>query len=186
MARLRPLPDAAQPGRRRADRRSQTRSFGSFARLVADKGLAHERELSRGLPCQGEVHPRGLRRRRQGESFADWVARVGNPLDQDYDVVYQMPFVHDGIRGIADFLVRVDDPETGAVSLRAGRRQARPRRGQAGPRLAAVLLRRRPRGAHRHPARTMHIWLGSGQLETSARRRVSAVLAPAARPACRR
>ncbi len=30
--------------------------------------------------------------------------------------IFQMPFVHDGIRGIADFLVRTVDPDTGAVT----------------------------------------------------------------------
>ena len=89
--------------------------FGSFARLVADKGLAHEQE------CLEDYRRQGLSifevsERREHERFADWVARVGNPLEQDYDVVYQMPFVHDGIRGIADFVVRVRDPETGAIS----------------------------------------------------------------------
>ena len=39
--------------------------------------------------------------------------RIGNPLDSGHDVIYQMPFVHDGVRGIADFLVRVEDPDAG-------------------------------------------------------------------------
>ena len=42
--------------------------------------------------------------------------RVANPLDQGCDVIYQMPFVHEGIQGIADFLVRVEDGDTGGVS----------------------------------------------------------------------
>ncbi len=36
------------------------------------------------------------------------MARVGNPMERDVEVIYQMPFVYEGIRGIADFLVRVD------------------------------------------------------------------------------
>ena len=52
----------------------------------------------------------------RGESFAAWVERVGNPMADGHDVVFQMPFVHDGIRGIADFLVRTVDPDTGAVT----------------------------------------------------------------------
>ena len=54
--------------------------------------------------------------RERGESFAAWVERVGNPMADGHDVVFQMPFVHDGIRGIADFLVRTVDPDTGAVT----------------------------------------------------------------------
>jgi uncharacterized protein len=45
--------------------------------------------------------------RERGESFAQWVDRVANLLDAGHDVLYQMPFVHDGIRGIADFVERV-------------------------------------------------------------------------------
>ena len=33
-----------------------------------------------------------------------------------HDIVFQLPFVHDGIRGIADFLRRVDDPDTGTFT----------------------------------------------------------------------
>ena len=70
------------------------------------------------------------------------------PWDDGYDVIYQMPFIHDGMRGIADFLVRVDSPSEGACRLRAARRQARPHRSQARPRPPAVLLRRRPPRRH--------------------------------------
>jgi hypothetical protein len=89
--------------------------FGSFARLLADKGLAHERDCLEDYRRQ-RMSILEVPQRREGERFSDWVARVGNPLDQDYDVLYQMPFVHDGIRGIADFVVRACDPESGAVS----------------------------------------------------------------------
>ena len=51
------------------------------------------------------------RRVDERETFVAWVARVGNPLAQGWDVIYQMPFMHDGVRGIADFLVRVVDPK---------------------------------------------------------------------------
>jgi uncharacterized protein len=49
--------------------------------------------------------------RAQGESFAAWVARVGDVLAAGHEVVYQVPFVHAGVRGIADFLERVDLPD---------------------------------------------------------------------------
>ncbi|WP_231973709.1 MULTISPECIES: TM0106 family RecB-like putative nuclease [unclassified Mycobacterium] len=89
--------------------------FGSFAQLLLRKGEAHEQACLDEYRSQGksvfEVPPR-----HQRESFADWVARVGNPLANGWDVVYQMPFVHDGVRGIADFVERLVDPETGDVS----------------------------------------------------------------------
>ena len=51
--------------------------------------------------------------RNPDETFLQWAARIGNPLESGYDVIYQMPFVHEGIRGIADFLIRVESPEDG-------------------------------------------------------------------------
>ncbi|MGB6059824.1 MAG: TM0106 family RecB-like putative nuclease [Microthrixaceae bacterium] len=84
--------------------------FGSFAQLVVDKGLEHEGACLQHYRDQGldvfEVPPRQDR-----ESFAKWVQRVGNPLADGHDVIYQMPFVHDGIRGVADFLERIDESD---------------------------------------------------------------------------
>lgn len=78
---------------------------GSFAKLLAEKGLAHEQACLERYRASGldvlEVPERKL-----GESFAQWLARVGDPLATDADVLYQVPFQHDGIRGIADFLER--------------------------------------------------------------------------------
>ena len=141
-----------------------SRPFGSFARLLADKGLQHEADCLAEYTRQGKSILQ-IPARERGELFTDWVARVGNPLDAGCDVIYQMPFVHDGMRGIADFVVRVEDPETGAVSYEPVDAKLDPCRGQAGTRSAAVLLRRRHRGAHRVRPRRMHLWLGSGRPE---------------------
>src|SRR5262245_9064401 len=78
--------------------------FGSFARLVADKGLAHERNCLEDYRRQ-QKSILEVSQRRQGENFSDWVERIDNPLEQDYDVLYQMPLIHNGIRGIADFVI---------------------------------------------------------------------------------
>ncbi len=60
------VPDPGQP-------------FGSFARLLADKGLAHENDCLADYRRQGksilEVSARAPR-----ERFSAWVARIGNPL----------------------------------------------------------------------------------------------------------
>jgi hypothetical protein len=89
-------------------------TFGSFARLLADKGLSHEQDCLAEYRRQGksvfEVPPRHER-----ESFAAWVHRVSNPFGDSWDVVYQMPFIHGKIRGIADFVVRVVDSDSGEV-----------------------------------------------------------------------
>jgi uncharacterized protein len=86
------------------------RTYGSFARLLQDKGLLHEQE------CLADYEARGMKvfpvpTRGEKETFAQWVARVGNPLAEGHDVVYQMPFIHDGVRGVADFLERVERPD---------------------------------------------------------------------------
>jgi uncharacterized protein len=82
--------------------------IGSFARLLIDKGLEHERDVLAEFRAAGlGVH---LVPPRRVEPFTVWAERSRPVLDAGYDVVYQQPLVHDGIRGIADFLVRVDTP----------------------------------------------------------------------------
>ncbi len=82
-------------------------TFGSFARLLQCKGELHEEQCLQDYELGGKtvyrVPPRAAR-----ESFAAWVERIGNPFSEGWDVIYQMPFVHDGVRGIADFLERVE------------------------------------------------------------------------------
>lgn len=140
-------------------------SFGSFARLLADKGLAHEQDCLADYRRQGrsilEVPAKGA-----GETFAAWVDRVGNPFDADWDVVYQMPFVHDGIRGVADFVVRVEDPDTGAacyepVDAKLTRTEAKP-----GHVLQLCFYADAIEALTGGAPRQMHIWLGSGRQES--------------------
>jgi len=85
-------------------------TFGSFAQLLRDKGELHERECLRDYEDRSvSVYP--VPTKAEDESFAGWVARVGNPMADGYPVIYQMPFIHDGVRGVADFLERVDLPD---------------------------------------------------------------------------
>ena len=83
-------------------------TFGSFAQLLQNKGELHEAECLHEYETTKTVYSVPTKAKR--ESFAAWVKRVGNPLADGYDVIYQMPFVHDGVRGVADFLERVDLP----------------------------------------------------------------------------
>ncbi len=139
--------------------------FGSFAELLLNKGLAHEQD------CLAEYRRRERRilevpEKAKGQTFASWVAETGNPLDGAHDVVYQMPFIHNGIRGVADFVVRVQDPDTGEVSYEPV--DAKLTRVDAKPGhvlqlcfyadAIEALTGRRPEN--------MHIWLGSGRMET--------------------
>ncbi|MEI7647739.1 MAG: hypothetical protein WCJ48_05570, partial [Actinomycetes bacterium] len=78
--------------------------LGSFAELVMAKGREHEDACFTDYEAQGKsilpIEPRG------GRTFEQWVADVGNPFTGKHDVVYQMPFIHDRMRGIADFVVK--------------------------------------------------------------------------------
>ena len=93
--------------------------MGSLAELLIEKGAQHERD------CLQELGERGrnvyqVPGRNPDETFLQWVARIGNPMDQGHDVIYQMPFVHEGIRGIADFLGSSRRPGRGLL-LRTNR-----------------------------------------------------------------
>lgn len=85
---------------------------GPFADLLMNKGMEHE------LACLAEFEDQGKTVFRTpgweaGEPFAQWVSRVGNPMEEGWDVIYQFPMVHDGLRGIADFLVKAPNPVPG-------------------------------------------------------------------------
>ncbi len=139
--------------------------YGSFARLLRDKGQQHETDCLADYRRDGKtvfaVPPRD-----NGETFEHWVTRVGNPLDGSHDVIYQMPFIHDGTRGVADFVVKVLHPHTGAVSYEPV--DAKLARAEAKPGhvlqlcfyadAIEALTGTRP---HR-----MQLWLGSGEIES--------------------
>ncbi|MEW2481735.1 TM0106 family RecB-like putative nuclease [Mycobacterium sp. NPDC049093] len=139
--------------------------FGSFARLLADKGLVHEQDCLQHYRREGlsilEVPERDAR-----EQFGDWVGRVGSPFGGDWDVLYQMPFIHGGIRGIADFVIRVSDPESGAISYepvdaKLTRTEAKP-----GHVLQLCFYAEAIEALTGTPVQRVHIWLGSGEVET--------------------
>jgi predicted RecB family nuclease len=140
--------------------------FGSFAQLLLRKGEIHELDCLTEYKRRGkrvyEVPPRLVK---QNETFADWVARIGNPLADGWDIVYQMPFIHGEVRGIADFIERVVDADGGVayepVDAKLTRAEAKPGHvlqlcfyAEAINALTGV-----------HPER-MHILLGSGRRET--------------------
>lgn len=85
-------------------------TLGSFAQLLQRKGELHEDECLQQYDADNRfVFP--VPKKDKKESFAEWVARVGNPMANGHDVIYQMPFIHDGVRGVADFLERVNYPD---------------------------------------------------------------------------
>jgi uncharacterized protein len=85
-------------------------TLGAFAQLLQRKGELHEDQCLEQYDADKRfVYP--VPQKEKKESFADWVARVGDPMADGHDVIYQMPFIHDGVRGVADFLERVDYPD---------------------------------------------------------------------------
>src|SRR5690349_16092934 len=77
--------------------------MGSFAQLLADKGLQHEQDCLVAYRAEG-MTVLDLPQREKRESFGAWATRIGDPFAGGEDVLYQVPMLHDGIRGIADFL----------------------------------------------------------------------------------
>jgi uncharacterized protein len=142
-----------------------TSGFGSLAQLLVDKGTQHE------AACLAEYRARGpviyeVPPKSEGESFASWVERVGNPMESGHDVIYQMPFLHDGVRGVADFLVRVEEPGTGfgryePVDAKLARSDAKP-----GHVLQLCFYADAIEALTGSPPEHLHLWLGSGEVES--------------------
>ena len=134
--------------------------MSAFARLLADKGLQHEQS------CLADYAARGLNvfevpGRERHESFASWARRVGNPMADGHDVIYQLPMVHAGIRGIADFLVKVvgEDglPTYEPVDAKLARKDAKP-----GHVLQLCFYADALEASTGQRPKQMHLWLGSG------------------------
>ncbi|HUX03874.1 MAG TPA: TM0106 family RecB-like putative nuclease [Acidimicrobiales bacterium] len=138
--------------------------LGSLAQLLVEKGAEHERNCLQDLENQGRSVYQ-VPGRNPDESFAQWVERLGNILERDHDVIYQMPFVHEGIRGIADFLVRVTDDQ-GRVSYEPIDAKLTRTEGKPGHVLQLCFYADAIEHLTGVAPRNIHLWLGSGELET--------------------
>jgi len=78
----------------------------------------------------------------------------------------QMPFIHGGIRGIADFVVWVRASETGAVSHKPVYAKLTLTEAKPGCPLQLCVYADAIEGLSATTAEGIHIWLGSGDLET--------------------
>ncbi len=99
------------------------------------------------------------------ERFDQWAARIAalDPFGGDHDVIFQMPFLHDGMRGVADFLLRVErDGVTTWEPLDAklARAEAKP-----GHILQLCFYADAITAATGVAPEHLHIWLGSGDIE---------------------
>ena len=136
-------------------------ALNALAEILVEKGNQHETSCLEEYEAMGKTVYE-VPGRNRAESFTDWVARIGNPMELGYDVIYQMPFVHEGIRGIADFLVRSE--ETSAqyalyepVDAKLTRSQGKP-----GHVLQLCFYAEAMQALTGRAPRRMHIWLGSG------------------------
>jgi uncharacterized protein len=138
--------------------------MGELAELLVEKGAIHERDCLAELERQGRSVYQ-VPGRSPDESFAQWVARIGSPMDKGHDVIYQMPFVHDGIRGIADFLVRVE-AEDGFSNYEPIDAKLTRTEGKPGHVLQLCFYADAIAALSGAAPKQMHLWLGSGELET--------------------
>ena len=146
-------------------RQATRSSFGSLARLLVDKGNQHESDCLESFRGEGRTVYE-VPERLAGESFSAWVGRIGNPLDTGADVIYQMPLLHDGIRGIADFLVRIDDPADGYCGYEPVDAKLARTEGKPGHVLQLCFYADALAALTGGPPRYVHLWLGSGVTES--------------------
>jgi uncharacterized protein len=139
--------------------------MGSLADLLIEKGTEHERRCLLDLENEGKSVYQ-VPGRNPDESFEEWVQRIGNPLARGYDVIYQMPFVNEGIRGIADFLVRVDEPEAGYANYEPIDAKLARAEGKPGHVLQLCFYTDAIENLTGRAPRQMHLWLGSGDQES--------------------
>ena len=139
------------------------RPMGSLADLLVEKGTSHERDCLADLENQG-LSIYQVPGRNPDETFSQWVARLGNPMEGDFDVIYQMPFVHDGIRGIADFLIRVESEEGFSIYEPIDAKLTRSE-GKPGHVLQLCFYADAIQALGGLAPQRMHLWLGSGVLE---------------------
>ncbi|MDH2902543.1 MAG: TM0106 family RecB-like putative nuclease [Actinomycetota bacterium] len=135
--------------------------LNSLAEILVDKGNEHESNCLDDYEAMGKTIYE-VPGRNAGESFTQWVARVGNPLTLGFDVIYQMPFVHEGIRGIADFLVKSDDPVEGYALYEPVDAKLTRSQGKPGHVLQLCFYAEAMEALLGAAPRRMHIWLGSG------------------------
>lgn len=147
--------------------------LSAFARMLMDKGYAHEAACEAVLIEQGLdiVRPPG---RHPDEPFEEWALRAQSLLDGDANVLAQFPLVHDGVRGVADFLVRT---KTAAghvtwepVDAKLARQEAK-----VAHVLQLCFYAEAVAAATGNAPDQIHVWLGSGDQETIRLAEVAAV-----------
>ncbi|MGV1004858.1 MAG: TM0106 family RecB-like putative nuclease [Candidatus Nanopelagicales bacterium] len=141
-------------------------AIGSYGQLLRDKGDVHEKACLAAFDAAGK-RIREMPTLAEGETFAHLVQRAGNPFGEDnWDVLFQMPFIHEGMRGTADFIERVIDPDTGAVSFEPIDSKLTRTAAKPGHVLQLCFYADGIEALTGIAPERMHIWLGSGHQES--------------------
>lgn len=139
--------------------------MGSLAELLVEKGTTHERNCLQDLENQGRSVFQ-VPGRNPDESFEQWVGRIGNPMELGADIIYQMPFTHMGIRGIADFLIKVDEPAEGFARYEPIDAKLARSEGKPGHVLQLCFYADAIEELTGLAPERMHLWLGTGVQES--------------------
>lgn len=148
------------------DRPAPDPVFGSFASLLKEKGDTHERTHLAALREAGRSILE-VPAKEDDESFEQWAERCRPLLSDGHDVLYQFPLVHDGIRGVADFLERVATPSQlgdfsyEPVDAKLARRESKP-----GHVLQLCFYADAVAGIQGVRPNAVHLELGSGERES--------------------
>ncbi|MGE3326186.1 MAG: TM0106 family RecB-like putative nuclease [Acidimicrobiia bacterium] len=140
---------------------------GSFAQLLMDKGMQHEHAYLEKLKSEGRDVCEVPEWNKLNETFAQWTDRVSHLLADGHDVVYQLPFVHDRMRGVADFLIKVPgksalgDFHYEPVDAKLARVEAKP-----GHALQLCFYADALSAAQGAMPEQVHLYLGSGRTES--------------------
>jgi uncharacterized protein len=143
---------------------TQRTPLNDLAEILIDKGNQHESNCLDDYEAMGKTIYE-VPGRNAGEPFQAWVERVGNPMEKGFDVIYQMPFVHDGIRGIADFLVRTESSDATVATYEPVDAKLTRSKGKPGHVLQLCFYAEAMTALTGVTPRKMHIWLGSGRTE---------------------
>ncbi|MEM1333417.1 MAG: PD-(D/E)XK nuclease family protein, partial [Actinomycetota bacterium] len=145
---------------------------GSMGRLLQQKGDDHEQAVLARYRADGlSVFDAETLKPTTGD-FDDWVAACADVMvTGNYDLVFQMPFVHDGMRGVADFLVRPADGSAGWEPVDAKLARAGAKVGHV---LQLCFYADAIEATTGHAPQQLHVELGSGEIETVRRSEVQA------------
>ena len=83
----------------------------NFTEMLFKKGLLHEKqcfERYKSVYPPDKILDLTVDPENPPRTWTEWIERVGNPFEHEneYEIIFQMPFKFNGMRGIADFLER--------------------------------------------------------------------------------